>query len=259
MMFNNRFTIGKNVILGKNVRIGDNTVLYDNVVIQDNTVVANNCVIGEPCEAYYSDTSYNNPQTVIGEGSFIRSHTIIYAGSTFGPGFTTGHRAIIRENVRMGSHCSIGTQSDIQNDCLFGDYCRIHSGAFICPQAILGNFVLVFPQAIFTSDPTPPSNFCQAPQVGDYSVIAAGALLMPGVKIGSQCVIAAGSIVTHDVLDYSLMLGSPAKKHADVRDVHSRETGHKHHYPWMERFDRGMPWKGMGYKTWIKNQMNAPE
>ena len=47
--------------------------------------------------------------------------------------------------------------------------------------------------------------------VGDYVYIGAGSIIMPGVKIGNQCIIAAGSVVTKDVLDNSVVGGAPAK------------------------------------------------
>lgn len=42
-------------------------------------------------------------------------------------------------------------------------------------------------------------------------------------------------------------VGIPAKIVKDIRDVKDRETG-KSHYPWPNRFDRGMPWKNMSYQ-----------
>lgn len=70
--------------IGKNVKIGDNTVIYDNVEIGDNTIICNDCVIGEPLnDYYYQPDTYENPKTIIGANSLIRSHTIIYADNKF--------------------------------------------------------------------------------------------------------------------------------------------------------------------------------
>ena len=113
--------------IGNNVRIGDHTIIYDNVEIGDNTTICNDCVIGEPLNAYYVEGDiYENPKTIIGSDSLIRSHTIIYAGNTIGDHFQTGHRVTVRENTVFGSHCSLGTLDDIQGHSLFGNYCRLH-------------------------------------------------------------------------------------------------------------------------------------
>lgn len=254
MKFNNEYKLGKNVILGKNVKIGDGTIIYDNVEIGDNSIIANGCEIGEPLNDYYSNENYINPKTIIGRNSLIRSHSIIYAGSSFGDFFQTGHRVTIRENTEMGNNCSVGTLSDIQGFVKFGNYCRLHSNVHICQKAIIGNFVFFYPYVVLTNDPTPPSEICIGPTIGDYSQITTGSLIMPGIKIGENCLVAAGSIVTKDVDDFSLVLGVPAQKKCDIRDIKSRYNKNESYYPWMYNFKRGMPWKDIGYIEWLKKK-----
>lgn len=253
--FNNiNVRISSSAIIGQNVRIGDNTIIYDNVEIGDNTIICNDCVIGEPLNAYYSDGhSYENPKTLIGADSLIRSHTIIYAGNTMGDYFQTGHRVTVRETNVFGSHCSLGTLDDIQGHCHFGDYCRLHSNVHIGMHSTLGNFVFVYPYVVFTNDPTPPSEVCIGPMVGDFSQIATGSILFPGVKIGRHCLVGAGSSVTKNVPDFQLVLGVPAKVIKDVREIKDRETGEAH-YPWPYQFERNMPWQGKGFDNWINGE-----
>lgn len=243
--------------IGANVKIGDNTIIYDNVEIGDNTIICNDCVLGEPLNAYYSDMEhYENPVTKIGPNSLIRSHTIIYADNVFGEGLHCGHRATVRENSRFGSHCSIGTLCDIQGHSEFGDYVRMHSNVHIGHFSKIGNYCWIFPYTVFTNDPTPPSEICVGPTVGDYSIIATHCLLLPGVKIGQHCLIGACTMVSKDVADYQVVVGSPGKAVKDIRDVKDRETGEAH-YPWPYRFDRGMPWNGIGYEEWSKENTKA--
>lgn len=240
--------------IGKNVRIGDRAIIYDNVTIGDNTIICNDCVIGEPLNAYYSaPDEYENPRTVIGPDSLIRSHTIIYADSVFGNALQTGHRVTIRENTRMGSHCSVGTLSDIQGHSIFGDYVRMHSNVHICQYAEIGDYCWIFPYTVLTNDPTPPSEKCVGPVVGNYSVIATQCLLLPGVKVGEHCLIGACSMVSKDVPDYSVAVGSPARVVKDVREVKDRISGETH-YPWPYRFGRGMPWNDRGYEAWVRGE-----
>lgn len=250
--FNNKNVyISRSAKIGNNVRIGDNTIIYDNVVIGDGSIICNDCILGEPLNDYYSDIdNYDNPETVIGENSLIRSHTIIYAGNKIGEYFQTGHRVTIRENTKIGSHCSFGTLDDIQGYSVFGDYCRLHSNVHIGQHSNLGNYVFVYPYVVFTNDPTPPSNLCIGPSVGDFSQVSTGSILLPGVKIGKHCLIGANSVVSKNVDDYMLVLGTPAKSIKDVRDIVDRETGESH-YPWPYRFDRGMPWADIGYDKWL--------
>ena len=255
MKFNNRNTyISEKAQIGKNVKIGDNTTIYDNVIIGNDSIIANDCIIGEPLNSYYQDVdNYINPTTIIEKNAIIRSHAIIYAGSKFGEGFSCGHRVTIRENSIFGSHCRLGTLCDIQGYVIFGDYCWLHSNVHIGQQSKIGNFVFIYPYVVFTNDPTPPSNNCIGPTVGDFSQIAVFSVLLPGVIIGKHCLIGAGSIVGKNVDDYQLVLGSPAKPIKNVREIKSRETGEEH-YPWPNRFDRGMPWEGKNFEEWLNLQ-----
>lgn len=253
MKFNNRNVyISPNATLGKNVKIGDNCSIYDNVVIDDDTIITNDCVIGEPLPGYYTDSDYKNPETLIGKNSLIRSHSIIYAGCQIGESFSSGHRVTIREYSIIGKHCRIGTVSDLQGHLQIGDYCWFHSNVHIGQQSKIGNFVFIYPYVVLTNDPTPPSNICIGPSIGDYSQIAVFSVLLPGVKIGKHCLVGAGSVVGKEVPDYQLALGSPAKILKDVREIKSRETGESH-YPWPQRFDRGMPWQNSSFEEWEKN------
>jgi len=252
MKFNNNYQlIGESISIGENVKIGDRTIIYDNVKICDNTIIANDCVIGEPINDYYSSEIYQNPPTIIGENSLIRSHAIIYAGSTFGRELQTGHRVTIRENSIFGRNCSIGTLCDLQDHVEIGDYCRLHSGVHMGQKTVLRNFVFVYASVIFTNDPTPPSNTFTGVTVNDFSQICAGALLMPGITIGKNCLVGAGSVPSKDFDDFSLIMGNPARRVGDVRDMKSDKDGGSP-YPWMHHFDRGMPWKEIGYDEWLK-------
>jgi acetyltransferase-like isoleucine patch superfamily enzyme len=47
--------------------------------------------------------------------------------------------------------------------------------------------------------------------IGRGSLILIGAMILPGVRIGRQCVVGAGSVVTKDVPDYTFVGGNPAK------------------------------------------------
>ncbi|TNE42888.1 MAG: acyltransferase [Sphingomonadales bacterium] len=47
--------------------------------------------------------------------------------------------------------------------------------------------------------------------IGECSFIGARSIIMPGVRIGSHCIVAAGAVVTKDVPDNSIVAGNPAK------------------------------------------------
>ena len=78
----------------------------------------------------------------IGEGSVIRSHTVIYAGNVIGRNFQTGNKVNIRESNRIGNNVSVGTLSVIEHHVEIGDGVRIHTQAFIPEYSVLEDGML---------------------------------------------------------------------------------------------------------------------
>jgi acetyltransferase-like isoleucine patch superfamily enzyme len=258
MRFNNRnICISSQAKIGRNVKIGDNSTIYDYVEIGDDSTICNDSVIGEPLNSYYRDPTYINPPTVIGPGSLVRSHSIIYAGCTIGAGFSSGHRITIRENSIIGEHCSIGTLSDIQGNVTIGKYSRLHSNVHISQTCSVGDFVFFYPYAVMTNDPYPPSEDIKGGYVGNYSQVGVHAVILPGVRVGDNCLIAANSVVTRAVPDFSLVKGDPARVVTDIREYVVMGKGKP--YPWMYRFERGMPWQGIGYDAWMQESVTSDE
>src|SRR3990167_7874084 len=116
----------------------------------------------------------------------IRSGTIIYDGSTIGKGFITGHNTIIRENNIIGNNV------------------RIHTSCFL-EGVRLEDDVIIAPHVVFTNDPYPPCKKCSekvgGAHVGRETVVGANVTVLPGVKIGKNCLVGAGSVVTKDIPD----------------------------------------------------------
>lgn len=55
--------------------------------------------------------------------------------------------------------------------------------------------------------------------IGEYTFIGGGSYIMPGVRIGKGCVIGVNSVVTKDVADYSIVVGSPCKVIGSTKDI----------------------------------------
>lgn len=254
MKFNGRNVfISPSAKLGRNVKIGDNCTIYDGVEIGEDSIICNDTVLGEPLNAYYSDPGYQNPPTIIGAKSIIRSHSIIYAACTIGPGFATGHRVTIRENTTIGECCSVGTLSDLQGQVTMGKYCRLHSNVHLAQGSTVGDFVFLYPYVVMTNDPYPPSTDIRGGFIGSYTQVGVHAIILPGIKVGDNCLVGANTVVNKRLPDFSLAMGDPMKVIMDVRQYVAMGKGNP--YPWMKRFDRGMPWQGIGYDVWM--QQNA--
>ena len=61
--------------------------------------------------------------------------------------------------------------------------------------------------------------------IGRYTFIGGGSYIMPGVSVGKGCVIGVNSVVTSDLPDYSIAVGSPARIIGSTKQI-DREFGH---------------------------------
>lgn len=243
--------IADHVILEDDVFIDYNCIIRENVTIKSGTYVGPNCILGEYTADFYKDRQADNKPLVIGRESIIRSGSIIYSDSEIGDFFQTGHRVTIREKSKIGHHVSVGTLSDIQGDCVLGNYVRLHSNVHVGMKSQIEDYVWIYPYVILTNDPTPPSEVLDGVIIKSHAVIATASVLLPGVVVESDSLVAAGAVVTRNVKTGEVVGGNPAKVISNVSKIKNRETNEPV-YPWRYTFDRGMPWEGMGYEKWNK-------
>jgi acetyltransferase-like isoleucine patch superfamily enzyme len=201
------------------INIARSAVLYDKVSLGDASLVAEFVLIGVVPHGYPPSTL----ETCIGSGALIRSHTVIYAGNTIGDHFRTGHGVMIREFNRIDDDVSIGTHSIIEHHVQIGRGVRIHSNAFIPEYSILDEGVWIGPNVVFTNALYPLSpnakSDLKGPHVLSGAKIGANATLLPGVVIGSNGLVGAGSVVVHDVPDGKVVVGNPARVIRDVSEI----------------------------------------
>lgn len=226
--------ISEKAILESSVTVGPFSIIHEGVTIRKGSTIGSHCEIG------VTPDSSENPTLVIGENSNIRSHSILYLGSSFGNRLTTGHRVTIRENTKAGENLQIGTLSDVQGDCIFGDYVRLHSNVHIGKASKIGNFVWIFPYVVLTNDPHPPSDTCIGVTIEDFAVVATMSTVLPGIKISTGALIGAHSLVNRDVPADTIVVGVPAKPVGLTSKI--KLTGREESaYPWRNHFHRGYP------------------
>ena len=227
--------IGDGVVLGSNVSVGPFSIIHEGVTIGSGSKIGSHCEIG-----VFSDMA-SEKTLVIGEDSHIRSHSILYIGSSFGKAFTTGHRVTIRENTVAGTNFQVGTLGDIQGDCTVGDYVRLHSNVHVGKSSKIGNFVWIFPYVVLTNDPHPPSEVCMGVTVGDFSVIATMSTILPGINISEGALVGAHSLVNRDVASNTIVAGVPAKAIGPTSRIKLTNSPEDAAYPWRRHFHRGYP------------------
>lgn len=221
--------------IGQNVSIGPFTIIHANVVIGNNTKIDSHCEIG------YPSALADGMPLVISANSLIRSHSILYEGSTFGERLTTGHRVTIREKTVAGVNFQVGTLCDIQGSCKIGDYVRFHSNVHIGQKSTVGNYVWIFPYVVMTNDPHPPSDVSIGATIEDFAAVATMSVVLPGVTVGKGALVAAHSSVARDVAPDTVVGGAPAKYLCDTSKIKLKTDPENSAYPWRKHFHRGYP------------------
>lgn len=186
-------------------------VVYPNVQLADGVTVGEYAVLGTPPRG----ASPGEHPTIIGAGSVIRSHTVIYAGNVIGAGFQSGHSALLREFNQIGDEVSIGSHTVVEHHVEIGDRVRIHSGAFIPEYTLLEADTWVGPHVTFTNalhPLCPRAKEClRGPRVRRGAKIGANATVLPDLEVGEMALVGAAAVVTHDVPARMVVAGNPAR------------------------------------------------
>lgn len=155
---------------------------------------------------------------------FVHPTALVEQGAQVGSGTKIWHEAQVRTRARVGARCIVGKGVFVDFDVLIGDDCKLQNYACVYHGVTLGRGVFVGPHAVFTNDVYPRSTDPEfgvladgdwevgCTVVGDGAAIGANSTILPNVTIGAWSMIAAGSVVTHDVEPYGLMVGTPARR-----------------------------------------------
>jgi UDP-2-acetamido-3-amino-2,3-dideoxy-glucuronate N-acetyltransferase len=137
----------------------------------------------------------------------------------------------------IGSETTIGPFVEIQRNASIGARCKISSHTFICEGVTVEDEVFIGHGVMFTNDLFPRATTDDGQMQGaeDWQVIhtrvkhraaiGSNATILAGVIIGAQALVGAGAVVTHDVPDYAIVAGVPARVIGDVREQQPPSPG----------------------------------
>jgi len=123
--------------------------------------------------------------------------------------------SIVLKNAKIGKNCNINSHTFIENDVIIGNNVTIKCGVFLWDGLRVEDNVFIGPNATFTNDLYPKSR--NKPAKFETTIlkkgcsIGANATILPGITVGKNSIVGAGSVVTKDVPANVIVLGNPAK------------------------------------------------
>jgi len=104
-------------------------------------------------------------------------------------------------DVIIGKGSNVLSQAVFSNSSQIGIGCIIYYNVVITHDCVVDDFVEIAPNVVLLGR-------CK---VGSFSQIGANVTILPDVKIGTNVIIGAGSVVTRNIPDNCIAVGSPAK------------------------------------------------
>jgi len=222
--FGRNSVVHENVKIGPGCQIGSGVVIHANSIIGANVRIDDNTVIGKlPMKAALS--AVTKEQTLepcrISDNCMIGALVVIYRGSVLNTKVMVADMASIREDVEIGELTIVGRGVTVENKVRIGRRCKLETEAYITALSEIGDSCFIAPEVTFTNDnflgrTKDRFKYHKGVTMKRGARIGANVTVLPGLTLGEDALVAAGSVVTKDVPPRKVVLGSPARVWRDV-------------------------------------------
>ena len=146
----------------------------------------------------------------------IHESARIGKNASIGNGTSIWQNCIIQDDVVIGGNCNIGANVFIEKGVRIGRGVKIKNNIAIYSGVIVEDDVFLGPNCVFTNVINPRAFISRKKEFKNTMIkkgatIGANATIVCGNTIGKYSMVGAGCVVTHDVLDYELVVGNPAR------------------------------------------------
>ena len=211
--------IGEHVTIGSGCRIGNHVVIHDGTVIGSDVRIDDHATLGKrPMKAANSATTKDQelPPLSIGDTCIVGTGAVLYRGAAIDGRVLMADLCTVRENVTIGRGTIVGRGVTVENFCTVGRYCKLESECYLSAYSTLEDRVFLAPGVVTSNDNYVGRTAERLKHFKGVTVkkggrIGAGAVVLPGIVIGEDGLVAAGSVVTRDVPPRTIVLGSPAR------------------------------------------------
>jgi len=146
----------------------------------------------------------------------IHKTAVIDDGATIGSDTRVWHFCHVLAGSRIGARCVLGQNVMVGPDVTMGAGCKIQNNVSLYKGVTLEEEVFCGPSAVFTNVLTPRAFMERKDEFAPTLVrrgasIGANATIICGITIGCYAMVGAGAVVTKDVADHALVVGTPAR------------------------------------------------
>ena len=146
---------------------------------------------------------------------FVHESSYVDEDVEIGEGTRIWHFSHVLHGSRIGKKCSIGQNVVIGPKVTIGKGCKIQNNVSVFEGLTLEDDVFCGPSIVFTNVFNPRSEIPRMMELRQTLVrkgasLGANCTIVCGNTVGSYSFVGAGSVVTHDVPDYALVVGNPA-------------------------------------------------
>jgi len=142
---------------------------------------------------------------------------IVDAGAVIGAGSRIWHWVHICSGAQIGRDCSLGQNVFVANDVIIGNNVKIQNNVSVYDAVRLEDDVFCGPSMVFTNVYNPRAAVARKDEyrptrVKQGASLGANCTIVCGVTIGQYAFVGAGAVVNHDVPDFAVMAGVPARQ-----------------------------------------------
>ncbi len=154
---------------------------------------------------------------------FSHETAIIDEGCIIGNGSKIWHFSHLMDGAKIGKNCNIGQNVFIANNVVLGNNVKVQNNVSLYSGVQCEDDVFLGPSMVFTNVKNPRSaivrkNEFQETIIRKGATIGANATIVCGISIGKFAFVAAGAVITKNVIDYALMKGVPAKQNGWISE-----------------------------------------
>ncbi len=148
---------------------------------------------------------------------FIHESSIVDDNVSVGKGTKIWHFSHVQSGAKIGENCSLGQNVNVSNNVTLGNGVKVQNNVSIYEGVTIEDYVFCGPSCVFTNDLTPRARY---PKNHNYkqtiirhdATLGANCTVVCGHEIGHHATIAAGAVVTSNVISHALMAGVPARQ-----------------------------------------------